>query len=378
MKSARYPKRMLATQFVYSDSDEPGIKRKRRGRGFSHIGLDGKIVRDATTVARILSLSIPPAWTDVWICPNPAGHLQATGRDAAGRKQYRYHPNYRSLRDGAKFEHILDFAQRLPELRRRVEADMCRTGLPREKVLAVVVHLLDTTLIRVGNEDYAKQNGSFGLTTLLDRHVAVDGNALRFQFKGKSGKVWRLKLRDRRIARIVRSCQDLPGQKLFKYLDDNGQPRTINSTDINAHLRAATGADITAKDFRTFAGTAMAATLLVGYPSTGSVTLRKANMHEAIAHVAARLRNTPAVTKACYVHPVVLDSYLDGSLLLARRKPPAGLTVDEAAVIAFLRRLLKPRVAPRAKAPRPARNIGKSRGSSRDVSQNGPRQHTSQ
>ena len=349
MKSAVSPRRTAAA-LVYVDSDEPGIRRERRGSGFAYVWPDGKVIRDQAIRKRIRSLVIPPAWTDVWICTDAAGHLQATGRDAAGHKQYRYHPDFRSLRDGAKYEHIIAFAEGLPALRRRVELDMRRPGLAREKVLATVIHLLDTTLIRVGNEDYARQNGSYGLTTLLGRHVAVDGDGLRFQFKGKSGKTWRLKVRDRRVARIVRSCQDLPGQKLFQYLDEDGHPRTVGSTDINAHLRAITGTDITAKDFRTFAGTTLAAMQLLAYPVTDAVTLRKANTRDAIAHVAARLGNTPAVTRACYVHPAILESYLEGKLLLMKRRPPVGLTADEAAVVAFLRRSLKTREAPRRRA----------------------------
>ena len=350
MKRAVDTRRASAAKLVYVDSDEAGIRRERRGTGFSYVESGGRIVRDPATLKRIRSLAIPPARADVWICPDSAGHLQATGRDAAGRKQYRYHADFRSLRDGAKYELILAFAEGLPALRRQVEADRRRPGLPRDKVLSTVVHLLDTTLIRVGNDDYARQNGSYGLTTLLSRHVAVEGIALRFQFKGRAGKTWRLQIRDRRVARVIRSCQELPGQKLFQYLDEEGQARTIDSADINDHLRAITGVDITAKDFRTFAGTVMAATRLLSYPVAETKVLRKANAREAIAFVAGRLGNTPAVTRACYVHPAVLDSYLEGRLLLVKRRPPTGLTTDEAAVVTFLRRRLRKREAPRSKA----------------------------
>jgi DNA topoisomerase-1 len=338
------------TELVYVNSDDPGILRRRSGAGFAYVGANGKTIRDPATLKRIRALSIPPAWVDVWICPDAKGHIQATGRDAAGRKQYRYHADFRSLRDGAKYEHLAAFAEALPTLRRQVEADMGRRSLPREKVLATIVHLLDTTLIRVGNDEYARQNGSFGLTTLHDRHVAVDGGGvLRFEFKGKSGKVWRLKIRDQRVARIVRSCQELPGQHLFQYLDEEGERRSVGSADVNAHLREVTCADITAKDFRTFAGTVAAAVALSFYDPADSMTLRKANVREAIEQVAQRLGNTPTVTRACYVHPAVVDAYLDGSLKLSRRKRlRTGLTPDEAAVMAFLRVRMTPRTKRRA------------------------------
>jgi DNA topoisomerase-1 len=330
------------SELVYVSSDAPGISRRRNRSGFAYVGTNGKPVRDPATLKRIRSLVIPPAWVDVWICPDPAGHIQATGRDAAGRKQYRYHPDFRSLRDGAKYEHLATFAEAMPVLRRRVEADMGRRGLPREKVLATIVHLLDTTLIRVGNDAYARQNGSFGLTTLRDRHVAIAGDRLRFEFRGKSGKAWKLKLHDCRVARIVRSCQELPGQHLFQYLDAEGEHRSVGSTDVNAYLRGVTGADITAKDFRTFAGTVAAATALSACEATDSLALRKANVREAVERVAARLGNTPAVTRACYVYPGVVEAYLDGTLSLPARRR-AGLTDEEAAVMAFLHGRMKPR-----------------------------------
>ncbi|CAN5304965.1 DNA topoisomerase IB [soil metagenome] len=330
------------SELVYVSSDEPGIGRRRTRTGFAYVGTNGKPLRDPATLKRIRSLVIPPAWVNVWICVDPAGHVQATGRDAAGRKQYRYHADFRTLRDGAKYEHLATFAEALPVLRRQVAADMGRRGLPREKVLATVVHLLDTTLIRVGNGEYARQNGSFGLTTLRDRHVAIAGDALRFEFKGKSGKAWKLRMRDRRVARIVRSCQELPGQHLFQYLDADGRHGSVGSTDVNAYLRAVTGADITAKDFRTFAGTVVAAEALAAYDGTDSLTLRKANVRAAIDRVATRLGNTPAVTRACYVHPAVVEAYLNGALALPARRR-AGLAGEEAAVMAFLHDRVTPR-----------------------------------
>ncbi len=354
MRNAPQPRR-TAARLVYVNSDEPGIRRQRRGTGFSYIGPAGKPVRDSATLKRIRSLVIPPAWTDVWICVDASGHLQATGRDAAGRKQYRYHPDFRDHRDGVKYEHIVAFAEVLPLARRRVDLDMRAAGLPRRKVLATIVHLLDTTLIRVGNEDYARQNGSFGLTTLLDRHVDIDGSALRFEFKGKSGKTWRLKIRDRRIARIVRSCQEVPGQHLFQYLEADGTRHAVGSADINDYLREVTGAEVTAKDFRTFAGTVATATALAAYPAAEALSLRRANLREAIEQVARRLGNTPTVTRNCYVHPAVMESYLEGGLDLMKRRPPAGLTIEEAAVVRFLKQKLTRRPKRNVlRMPRPA------------------------
>ena len=222
-----------AAGLIYVSDEESGIRRQKAGKGFSYMGLDGKPVREEPTLKRVRSLAIPPAWTHVWICPKANGHIQATGRDAKGRKQYRYHPQFREVREGVKFEHVMEFARLLPTIRARVFEHMSLRGLPREKVLATTVHLLETTLIRVGNEDYAKQNRSYGLTTLRDPHVKVEGSELRFQFKGKSGKTWRLKVRDRRVAKIVKACQELPGQKLLQYIDENGERQDITSADVN-------------------------------------------------------------------------------------------------------------------------------------------------
>jgi DNA topoisomerase-1 len=298
----------------YVSDEGPGIVRRRAGKGFSYRLPKGGPVKDAATLKRIRSLAIPPAWTQVWICPDPDGHIQATGRDDAGRKQYRYHPRWREVRDAAKYSHLLDFARALPAIRDRIVKDMARPGLPREKVLATVVYLLESTLIRVGNDDYAKQNGSYGLTTLQDKHVKVEGAELRFAFKGKSGKVWNLGIKDRRVARIVRACQDLPGQELFQYLDEAGETRDVTSADVNAYLREITGQEITAKDFRTWAGTVLAALALREYEKVDTQAAAKRNIRQAIERVSARLGNTPTICRKCYVHPAVLEGYLEGSL----------------------------------------------------------------
>src|SRR6478736_1833571 len=274
---------------IYVSDDEPGIRRKKAGSGFTYVDASGSTVRDPIVLKRIRSLAVPPAYKDVWICSDPNGHIQATGRDEKGRKQYRYHPRWREIRDGSKYEHMLEFAHALPALRKRIDADMARPSMSREKVLATVVHLLETTLIRVGNSDYAKQNKSYGLTTLRDPHVQVDGAELRFQFKGKSGKTWRLQVKDRRVAKIVKACQDLPGQDLFEYLDESGERQTVTSADVNAYLKEITGRDITAKDFRTWAGTVLAAMALAEFESFDSEARAKRNIRAAIDRVATRL-----------------------------------------------------------------------------------------
>jgi DNA topoisomerase-1 len=291
----------------------------------------------------VRALVIPPAWGSVWICADPRGHIQAVGEDERGRRQYRYHPLFRAHREEAKFAHMLAFARALPDLREKVAHDMGAPGLSREKVLATVVRLLETTMIRVGNASYARSNHSYGLTTLLSRHVDVEGSALRFHFKGKSGRSWRLGVRDRRVARIVRSCQDLPGQHLFQYLDDAGERRVITSADVNAYLREATGADITAKDFRTWHGTVLAAVALAENPVGGDQGGDKRVVTEVIRQVASRLGNTPTICRKCYVHPQLISAYLDEGLTpdLApaaadSKTDLAGLHPEEAAVIAFL------------------------------------------
>lgn len=325
----------------------PGIRRVRAGEGFSYVDAAGKAVADPFILDRIRSLAIPPAWTDVWICPHAEGHLQATGRDARGRKQYRYHSRWREVRDENKFGRMLAFGRALPAIRARVEQDMARRGLPREKVLATIVQLMETTLIRVGNEEYARENQSFGATTLRDRHVDVSGETLRLKFRAKSGKVQNIRLRDRRLARIVKRCQDLPGQELFQYIDEDGTRRTVGSSDVNEYLHDITGQDFTAKDFRTWAGTVLAALALQGMEAASSPTAAKRTVKQAIENVAARLGNTPAICRKCYVHPEVIAAYLDGGLLEAVTEAEAdGLSDDEAQVMAFLdRRLARPLAA---------------------------------
>jgi DNA topoisomerase-1 len=329
----------------YASPDDPGIARRRSGKGFSYRGPDGKIVRDRDTLTRIRKLAIPPAWASVWICADPGGHIQAVGLDEKGRRQYRYHPRFRDVRDFAKFHHMMDFAAALPRLRQQVATDMAERGLGRRKVLATVIHLLETTMIRVGNPAYAKQNKSYGLTTLQTRHVKIDGPQLRFHFKGKSGKTWNLSLRDRRVAKIVKACQELPGQRLFQYLDDAGERQAVSSADVNVYLKAVTGSDITAKDFRTWTGTVLAAMALVEFERVDSEARAKKNLMRAIEHVSASLGNTPTICRKCYVHPEILSAYLDGALLIEVREVIdnqitenlEGLRPEEAAVLAFLR-----------------------------------------
>jgi DNA topoisomerase-1 len=322
----------------YVSADTPGLTRRRAGKGFSFVGPDGQRVGDRKTLERIKGLVIPPAWRDVWICPRPDGHIQAIGYDEKGRKQYLYHPRFREVRDEAKFEHMMAFAEALPALRERVAADMAKPGLGRDTVLATVVHLLETTMIRVGNAAYARDNGSYGLTTLRVRHVKVEGTELRFHFKGKSGKVWRLSVKDRRVARIVKACQDLPGQDLFQYVDDQGERQSVTSADVNGYLKQASGGEITAKDFRTWVGTVLAATALAEFGAAANPTEAKKNLTRAINQVAAQLGNTATVCRKCYVHPAVMAAYLDGALALAPPDEPGeAFRPEEAAVLAFLR-----------------------------------------
>lgn len=342
----------------YVDDAKPGLRRKRSGKGFRFLDAKGAPIRDEAEIERLKSLAIPPAYTDVWICPHPNGHIQATGRDEKGRKQYRYHPRFREAREASKFHRIMAFAEALPGIRARIDADMGLRGLPREKVLATVVHLLETTLIRVGNDDYARANKSYGLTTLRDPHVKIAGSEMRFRFKGKSGKEWSVSVRDRRVARIVKACQDLPGQELFQYLDDAGERRDVTSSDVNDYLREITGEDFTAKDFRTWAGTVLAALALREFEAFDSETLAKKNLRAAIEGVAARLGNTPTICRKCYIHPEILGCYLEGGLLLQIKDAVEGelrngldeLRPEEAAVLGLLRsRLARATAAP----PRP-------------------------
>jgi DNA topoisomerase-1 len=301
----------------YVSDDEPGLRRRKRGTGFTYLDPQGRAVKDKATLERIRKLAIPPAWTDVWICPRANGHLQATGRDARGRKQYRYHAGWREVRDETKFGRMIAFGEALPKIRERIDRDLSQRGLGREKVLATVVKLLETTLIRVGNQEYVKQNNSFGLTTLRDRHVEVDGATLRFEFRGKSGKDHSVEIHDRRLARIVKQCRDVPGQTLFQYLDGDGQRQSVGSEDVNAYLRETTGEEFSAKDFRTWGGTVLALSALLEIGATCAGDERSANraVVEAIKNVAGQLGNRPAICRKYYVHPVVIESFLGGTLI---------------------------------------------------------------
>lgn len=343
-------------ELTYVSDEQPGISRRRSGTGFSYRLPGGATLRNAAALKRIRSLAVPPAWTAVWICPRPNGHIQATGRDQRGRKQYRYHPRWREFRDTAKYEHMVEFARALPGIRRRVAEDMALPGLPRAKVLATIVHLLETTLIRVGNDDYAKQNRSYGLTTLRARHVVVNGAELRFTFRGKGGRTWQLHLNNRRVARIIRSCQELPGQELFQYRDAEGTLSSVASTDVNAYLREISGREVTAKDFRTWAGTVLAALALDEFQRFDSAAGAKRNIKAAIERVASRLGNTPTICRKCYVHPAILETYLDGGLALEMEartgtrlsQEMKTLQPEEAAVLALLlERLRRERSDPR-------------------------------
>lgn len=339
-----------APELFHVSDDEPGIRRCRRGKGFTYRNPDGKTMTDEPTLKRIRSLAIPPAWTDVWICSRVGGHIQATGRDARRRKQYRYHPQFREARENEKFDNLMVFARFLPIIRKTVSIHMSLRGLPREKVLATTVYLLETTLIRVGNADYAKMNESYGLTTLHDLHVTVEGSALRFQFKGKSGKTWRLKMNDRRVAKIVKACQDLPGQELLQYLDESGRPQDITSADVNNYLREITGQSITAKDFRTWAGTVLAALALHKLETYDTDAQAKKNVRMVIEAVSSRLGNTPTICRKCYVHPEILDSYISGSLQLDIKddleETLDELRFEEAAVLALLHSRLSRELTP--------------------------------
>jgi DNA topoisomerase-1 len=332
----------------YTTDTGPGMRRIRRGRAFTYVDADGKPIRAAAELARIRALVIPPAWVDVWICPDPRGHLQATGRDARGRKQYRYHPKWRLVRDETKYDRVIGFAKVLPVIRRTTSDHLRRPGLPREKVLATVVQLLEKTLIRVGNDEYARTNRSYGLTTMRDGHVEVKGPRVRFSFRGKSGVEHEIDLTDRRLAKIVKQCRDLPGYELFQYVDENGKRQTVGSEEVNAYLKDITGQDLTSKDFRTWAGTVLAAQLLREFEAFTSNAQAKRNILAAVEMVAKRLGNTKAVCRKCYIHPVIFDAYLDGSMLdtIAQRARKVSRAVDrltsgEAAVL----RLLKRRIA---------------------------------
>lgn len=328
----------------YVTDDTPGITRRGAGKGFSYRNPDGSKVTDKRVLARIKALAIPPAWTDVWICPSPNGHLQATGRDDRGRKQYRYHPKWREVRDEAKYDRMLVFAAALPAIRERVDHDLRRTGLPRERVLATVVRLLETTLIRVGNEEYAKENHSFGLTTMRTRHVDVEGAEITFSFRGKSGIKHEVDITDRRLANVIQQIEELPGQELFQYVDEHGERHDVKSEDVNDYLREISGEPFTAKDFRTWAGTLIAAEALAGFKEVDSDAEANKRVIEAIDAVAKRLGNTRTVCRNCYIHPAVIDAYLDGALAQSVHQQVteelttslSELEPEEAAVLALL------------------------------------------
>ena len=343
----------------YVTDEDVGLSRHRSGKGFTYKDQDGKRITDKATIARIRHLAIPPAYRDVWICADPNGHIQATGRDDKGRKQYRYHPAFREVRESVKYEHVTAFAAALPSIRAAVDKHMALPGLPREKVLATVVHLLERTLIRVGNEGYVKENKSFGLTTLRNRHVDIHGTALHFEFKGKSNKMWRIDVRDRRVAKIMRACQELPGQHLFQYVDHDKHRHAISSHDVNAYLHEISGRNITAKDFRTWHGTVLAALALHEFETFDSAAKAKKNVRAAIERVSSRLGNTATICRKCYVHPEILNSYMSGELLLEIKQEVdaelrdhlTDLRPEEAAVLAMLEGRLKREIAAHANDP---------------------------
>jgi DNA topoisomerase-1 len=327
-----------STRLRYVHDDEPGFGRRRAGKGFVYTDTRGRKITTAAQIERIKHLAIPPAWTDVWISPRADGHLQATGRDARGRKQYRYHPDWRAAQEEMKFDRLISFGEALPKVRRRIASDLEERGLPREKVLATIVHLLETSLIRVGNEEYARTNGSFGLTTLRDPHVHVHGSEMEFSFPGKSGQRHRITVDDPRTARVVRKCRDLPGQRLFQYVDDDGKRHKIESGDINDYLRETTGEEFTAKDFRTWIGTLLAATALSALDAPTSDADGRRKAAAAIEVVSRQLGNTPTVARASYVHPDIVDLYVEGTLPELWHEKPAR---DGRWLLAEERRLLR-------------------------------------
>jgi DNA topoisomerase-1 len=361
----------------YVSDELPGIARLKSGKDFRYQDARGKFVRDQATLQRIRSLVIPPAWTDVWICPHADGHLQATGRDAKGRKQHRYHPLWREVRDATKYDRMIDFGDALPGIRRKIAQDLRKKGLSREKVLATIIRLMDLTFIRVGNDEYAKQNHSYGLTTMKDQHAKIRGGHIQFSFKGKSGKHHAIEVADRRLAKIVKSCQDIPGQELFQWIDDDGKRHDITSGDVNDYLRETSAADFTAKDFRTWAGTVLALGALQKLADFDTAKQAKKNLKQAVETVAEKLGNTPTVCRKCYIHPFVLDGYLnknssfpqgENGLVTGTAKPMASLRADERALLKFLRccrreerrktkRIVKSAVIPPSWRPRVVRGM---------------------
>jgi DNA topoisomerase I len=355
-----------AANLRYVTDSTPGISRRKRGTGFEYIDPLGKVIRDPDELQRFKSLAIPPAWREVWICPLHNGHLQATGRDIKGRKQHRYHPRWREVRDENKYGRILEFAKALPVIREKVDNDLRLPGLPRDKILATVVRLLETSHIRVGNEEYARQNKSYGLATLRNCHVNVSGSTIRFEFRGKSGVEHALDINDRRLAKIIKRCQDLPGYELFQYLDQDGERHTIDSSDVNEYIRQIAGEEFSTKDFRTWAGTVLAARALQQFETAESNSQSKRNILQAVEAVAKKLGNTKAVCRKCYIHPAVIDAYTDGSLLrvLNRRVKKEvteslhKLEPEEAAVLGLFRTRLKKGVATRNKEAQKAATNG--------------------
>jgi DNA topoisomerase-1 len=329
----------------YVDPADPGLRRIRHGKSFSYVDRDGKPVTDKDTLGRIRSLAIPPAWEEVWISHFANGHIQAVGRDARGRKQYRYHPLWQTARDETKYGRTIAFARVLPKLRRQVERDLRLRGLPRQKVVAAAVRLMEMTLIRVGNEEYARENRSFGLTTLRGRHATIRGSQLKLTFRGKGGKEHSIGLRDERLARVIRACQELPGQRLFQYVDDDGEAQHIDSDDVNDYLRQYMGDEFSAKDFRTWAGTVLAAR---AFQALGEEPTSPSALRRAVEEVAQQLGNTPTVCRKCYIHPEIVNSYLDGSLVelmtsaaSEKLKAGRGLRAEERRVLSVLRSRLR-------------------------------------
>lgn len=358
-----------AASLRYVSDATPGVRRKKRGKEYIYLDPLGKVIRDSSELRRFKSLVIPPAWHEVWICPLRNGHLQATGRDAKGRKQHRYHPRWREVRDENKYGRIMDFAKVLPLIRKKVDEDLALLGLPRDKILATVVRLLEMSLIRVGNEEYARRNGSFGLATLRNRHVNVSGSTIRFEFRGKSGVEHAVDLYDRRLAKIIKRCQDLPGYELFQYVGEDGERHAIDSNAVNEYIRQIAGQEFSTKDFRTWAGTVLAARALQQFETVDSTTQIKRNIVQAIESVAKKLGNTKAVCRKCYIHPAVIKAYSDGSLLcrLSRRvkkemtDSPRELGPEETAVLALLHAQSKSDDAANKKTPKKAMVNGSTR-----------------
>jgi DNA topoisomerase-1 len=331
---------VLPPDLHYVDDTQPGITRKLLRGKFSYFDPSAQRITDPDEIKRLNALAVPPAYTEVWICADPRGHLQATGRDARGRKQYRYHPRWREVRDADKYSRLRDFGQALPTLRKQLETLLAAPGFSRDKVMATVITLLDATLIRVGNTQYARDNRSYGLTTLRSRHVEVNGSAIRFQFRGKSGVEHQITVKDRRLARIIKRCQDIPGQNLFQYLDENGERHTISSADVNAYLQTLTGADFTAKDYRTWAGSVLALSVLRDMPWEPESEAKR-QVVEMVKNVARQLGNTPAVCRKCYIHPAVFDAFWLGALAeLPRPRLRKGLRPEEVGLAMFLERMI--------------------------------------